>query len=302
MKPLEINEFKGYKTVNYNEKLKVNRAFFSSVKDFNGKLSESHFSLKFPITGVENYSVDNKRYKLDKLSYIVTNASQHITADVKSKNPVLGICIGFSEEFMFNLAGSYNQKLEEGLENPFNNKTPISFITKKSRICNDKLSSIVSAIKNDVLCNNIKDNYEEEQFYITLGELLIEQQQKIYSDIKRLPQAKFSTREEIYRRVSVINDFICDNYKNDISIEQLSRLSALSKYHAIRCYQKINKISPYQKIQKLRLEEAKQLILSGMSVAEAANEVNFTDYRTLSKLFKKHYGLTPSELKNIHKQ
>jgi len=228
---------------------------------------------------------------------LITNVSQEIEAYVKSEREVVGLCIGFNEDYISSLAGSLTQKLEKGIDNPFDKTKKISFITKRNTLQNDSLSYFLSKIKKDVIENRIADYYEKEQFYITLGELLISNQLEIYSDIDRLPQAKLSTREEIYFRVCLMNDYIHDNYKNNITLDRLSEISYLSKYHAIRCYQKINKISPYQKIQILRLNDAKQLIKSGMSISDAANETNFTDHRALSKQFKKHFNITPTEFK-----
>ena len=145
--------------------------------------------------------------------------------------------------------------------------------------------------------NNNLDYYNEEEFYLSLAELLINLQLDIYSQVNKLQYVKLSTREEIYHRVTVMNDYIEANYKTDITIDQLSQLSCLSKYHAIRSYQKIFGITPYQKIQALRLSEAKQLILKGMPIKQVALETNFPDYRALSKQFKKHFYTTPTQFK-----
>ena len=301
MKPLIINEFKGPETVKTNNTLSVNTVLFSKVKAFEGTLSKPHFSLKLPISGVENYVVNNKKYQVDNTSYLITNADKEIEAFVKSDNAVSGLCILFSKTYISNLVGSISQKIDKGIDNPFNAKTPVNFITNKNRIKSDNLGRVLNKVKQDLLENKIRDHYEEEQFYLSLGELLINNQFKIYSDIKRLPYVKMSTKEEVYRRVRKMNHYIQDNYKTNINIEELSQISCLSKFHAIRCYQYIYGISPYQKIQKLRLEDAKQLINLGMPIKDVANETNFTDHRALSKQFKRHFNMTPTEfrLKNL---
>ena len=94
-----------------------------------------------------------------------------------------------------------------------------------------------------------------------------------------------------------MDDYIHDNYKKDITLDKLSQISLLSKYHALRCYQKINNITPYKKILMLRLEEAKQLIKKGMSIRDVAYETNFADYRAFSKKFKMYFKMTPSQYK-----
>ncbi len=296
MKPLIINEFKGSKTVKSNKSLNSNVAFYSKLKDFQGKLSHSHYAIKLPVSGIEHYIVNNRKYQIDHNSYLVSNAGQEIEAYVKSENIVLGICIGISKDYISDLAGSLGQKLEQGIDNPFDANDPINFILKKNKLNGDEVSLALQKIKVNLLENKL-DQYENEQFYIALGELLISKELKIRSNIERLPHIKASSKQEIYRRISLMNDYIHDNYKNDITLDELSQISLLSKYHALRCYQKINNITPYRKILMLRLEEAKQLIKNGKSISEVAYETNFADYRAFSKKFKLYFNMTPSQYK-----
>jgi len=296
MKPLIINDFKGTKTVKSNKGLNTNATFLSRLRDFQGKLSHSHYAIKFPVSGVEAYIVDNKAYHIDPKSYFVVNAGLEIEADIKSKNDVVGICVGFTKTYISDLAGSIQQQLEDGIDNPFATKNPINFILKKRRLNDDTLSQVLKKFKLDALENNL-DNYETEQFYISLAELLILQEMKINSQIERLPHIKFSNKQEIYRRICLMNDYIHDNYKNDITLNELSQIGSLSKFHALRCYKKINNITPYRKILMLRLQEAKQLIQKGRSISEVAYETNFPDHRAFSKLFKQTFQMTPSQYK-----
>lgn len=297
MNSLHINQFKGSEAVELNKTLTSNRIFYSKVNDFEGTLVPSHFSLKIPISGIEDYVVGGRKYQVDENSYLLTNIDQDIEAQVKSDKDVIGLCVGFSKAFMLNLEGSMHQNIGEGLDRPFDTNGAVNFITKKNRLNEDALSLALRKFKLDFIENRIHDSYEEEQFYLFLGELLIGHQLKIYSDIKRLPHAKMSTRQEVYRRVCLMNDYIHDNYKTHISLDKLSQVSSLSKFHAIRSYQMVYHISPYKQIQMLRLVEAKRLITLGESLKDVANETNFTDHRALSKLFKKYFNMTPTEFR-----
>ncbi len=300
MTPLIVNDFVGSKTVAENSTLKTNAVFFSRLNNFEGKLTNSHVALKVPLVGIENYYVNKAKYQLGNDSYMVTNVGHDIEGVVKGKDLILGLCILFQEDFIANLLGSMEQTLAQGVDSPFDTEKPITFITQKQRLNNDPLSIILHKIKDDLLSNKLEEKYTIEQFYLTLGECLIQNQFSIYSNINKLPQSKLSTRSEIYRRVNIMDDFIHSNYKQDITLDQLSLISCLSKYHAIRSYQKINNISPYQKIQDLRLEEAKRLLKEGLNISEVADKVNFSDHRALSKSFKKRYKLTPTEYRQVN--
>lgn len=296
MKTFEVNPFNGQKTVEKNKKLVKNAAFYSKFKNFEGKLSSSHHVVKFPITGVETYYINNEKIQVDNNSYLITNPKTDIEVQVKSHSEVIGICIGFTSNYLNNLAYSVQQKLNLSLDNPFiNNTDNIRFFTKKNRLFDNKFCNILQHIKQELLNKTITNRYQEDEFYLGFGEALIEHELAIHAKISQLPHSKQSTREEIYRRIDVMNQYIHDNFIESISIEELSQISCLSKYHAIRCYQKIEGISPYQKIIALRLQKAIQLLAKGFSISEASDSCGFTDYRAFSKLFKKQLGLSPSK-------
>ncbi|WP_299272590.1 AraC family transcriptional regulator [uncultured Psychroserpens sp.] len=295
MKSLQINKFKGQETVRENKTLETNAAFYSKVNHFEGKLSSSHYVVKFPMTGLETYYTINKKIQVDNLSYLITNPHVEIEAVVKSKTPVIGICIGFTDEFLNSLATSIGQKMKLCLDNPFvNNESNLDFFTQKNRINNSKFGHTLQNIKYHLLNGTISEIYNEEQFYLTFGELLIENELNIHSKISQLPHSKLSTREEIYRRVDLMNHYIHDNFTEHISLENLSQIACLSKYHSLRCYQGIMNTTPYKKIIELRLKKAKELLSKGHCINLVADLCGFTDYRAFSKVFKKYYGLLPS--------
>lgn len=296
MRSISIQKFTGESTVKSNKSLKTNAIFISKVNDFDSQLSSSHYAVKFPLKGIENYKIQNKEYSINNKNYLLANPGEEIYGFVKSNTPVIGVCIGFTNEFILKLSASIEQKLEGILDDPFYKKTSIEFISKKNRILSDQFSLTLQKVKHDILKNQL-DKYNTDQFYISIAEALLKKEAQVFSNIESLPHIKASSKEEIYRRVCIMEDFIHSNYKNDITLDEIALVSSLSKYHALRCYNAIKKITPYQQILKLRLEESKRLIETGMSISDVAYEVNFSDYRSFSKKFKLYFGMTPSQFK-----
>ena len=294
MKPLVINPFEGQKTVKSNKTLIHNAAFYSKVRHFEGKLSSSHYVIKFPVSGTENYVINGKKYDVKNNSYIITNPGQEVEAFVKSNKDVIGVCVGFTKHYISKLSGALQQNTLSLLDDPNNTSNTINFLTKKYRLNDDKLSFFLGSIKNKLLDETISDSFEEENFYLSLGEAIIENQLSIHSKIHSLPQAKKTTKLELFRRIDMMDQYINDNFTEYITIDDLSKVACLSKYHAIRCYQKIEGISPYQKITTLRIKKAKILLNKGYAITETANMCGFTDYRTFSRIFKKYAGCLPS--------
>jgi len=181
MKSLQIQAFQGSETVSSNKKLQSNAVFLSKVKEFEGPLSKSHYAIKFPIHGNENYILNGKKFFINPSQYLMTNAGQEMEGYVKSETPVIGICVLFSKKHISNVLAAMTRTYEKELVNPFDTHDEAHFISKTKHLYQDKLSTIINGIKNAVATGTSEDQYEEESFSLTLSELLINEQFQVYS-------------------------------------------------------------------------------------------------------------------------
>lgn len=270
---------------------------YSEFNFLEASLNPYIYSVKLPINGSEEYLVDDRKFVIDSNSFLVTNPGEDTEAHIKSKQLVRGICIGLTETFITELAGSINNQPSSILEQYQSDKQGIRFLEHRYRIDQSTLSRFLNRLKYYWEGGIFNQVYQEEEFYFDLGELLIRQQMKVYTAMASLDRTKRATREELYRRIDIMDQMIHDCYLNELNIGELARRACLSKYHAIRTYQRIKGISPYQKILCLRLKEARRLILQGYKLSEIAIRTNFSDRRALSRAFKKRYGYLPSKLR-----
>ena len=71
----------------------------------------------------------------------------------------------------------------------------------------------------------------------------------------------------------------------------------MSPYHFHRIFQKTFNISPYHYSLKVRLNHAATLMAhQKYSITEAAMATGFSDISSFSKTYKKHFGVSPSQL------
>jgi AraC family transcriptional regulator len=140
-----------------------------------------------------------------------------------------------------------------------------------------------------------RERVDFDTFFIAMAERLVESQHQTQHLIDSLSNEKASTREELYRRISLARTFIDDNYLREINLDQLAEVAMTSKYHFLRCFKEIYRCSPYQYVLQKRLQHGAQMLLnSGASLSEVALETGFTDRRAFNKAFKKAYGSLPS--------
>jgi AraC-like DNA-binding protein len=82
-------------------------------------------------------------------------------------------------------------------------------------------------------------------------------------------------------------------YARNVSLEDLSEVSGLSRYHLIRVFRKAVGLPPHAYLTRVRLERAKELLAAGTPVGEVAVRVGFADQSHLTRRFKGAFGITP---------
>lgn len=94
-------------------------------------------------------------------------------------------------------------------------------------------------------------------------------------------------------------EFIELNFKDRITVEQLSGLLALSRRSLERRFKKATSNTVSEYIQRVKIEAAKkQLEASGKNISEVMYEVGYTDQKAFRASFKTVTGLSPNEYKN----
>ncbi len=89
--------------------------------------------------------------------------------------------------------------------------------------------------------------------------------------------------------------YINENLSGDLTIENLSAVFFISKYHMMRKFKEETGYSMHQYILEKRILAARNLILTGMPATIASIECGFKDYSTFSRAYKKLLGKLPSD-------
>lgn len=96
-------------------------------------------------------------------------------------------------------------------------------------------------------------------------------------------------------------EFIKQNYKHEITIEQVAKYAGVSTNYFQATFKKSMGITPNNYITKLRLEQAEQLlIMTALNIGDVGFECGFLDNVYFSYVFKKHYKLTPNEFRKLY--
>jgi AraC-like DNA-binding protein len=100
--------------------------------------------------------------------------------------------------------------------------------------------------------------------------------------------------------VNKIIHYIHNNYNNEITLEELSRISHVSPFHLIRQFKKKTGLSPIQYLIHYRLEVSKQFLINTDENIESISElVGYQSVTYFQNIFKKIVGIPPGEFRSL---
>ncbi len=85
------------------------------------------------------------------------------------------------------------------------------------------------------------------------------------------------------------------NLTKKVSLDTLSEVAHLSRYHLLRVFQDATGLPPHAYQNQLRVDLGKKLLADGMAISRAAVEAGFVDQSHFSRVFKQYTGATPRQ-------
>lgn len=107
---------------------------------------------------------------------------------------------------------------------------------------------------------------------------------------------KKNTEHQLYRQ---LEEYIEENLEKDLSLEKLSNIFYTSKYHIAHIFKDNIGLSIHQYITKKRLNLCKEAISGGTSITDAYHRFGFGDYSSFFRAFKKEYGISPKDYRDM---
>jgi AraC family transcriptional regulator, transcriptional activator of the genes for pyochelin and ferripyochelin receptors len=128
-------------------------------------------------------------------------------------------------------------------------------------------------------------------------ELFALQLEQLNSDISDKEKWSLADRE----RLKAVHDFVIQSYLEPLTLTSLCYKFGLNEFKLKKGYKRFFGTTVFGHILKLRMEAARQLLVSGeMTVSEVAYAIGYSNVSSFSEAFKKHYGYLPRSIRNIH--
>ena len=249
------------------------------------------FSLFGNLKGTSFVKVDNRKVKVTDDHFFITNSGQNYSLEVDEKSATETFNIHFGDQFADHLIQSQSASIENIMENEFERERLFSFhnrMIRRTKKVNDVLLSLQLN----------KDELKESELLTQLFLELFHEELKLNKSVKSLPSIKQSTREELIKRILLSTDYIHEFYDQQLSLDELSAVSCLSKFHFLRLFKIAMGQTPHQFITQVRIEKSKELLTnSQQEIKQIADRVGFIDSSSFSRAFYQNVGAYPSQFR-----
>jgi len=237
----------------------------------------------------------DKRQVVNDDSFIITNPSDGWEFLNKNEGIIDVLSLVLSEKLQqeFNTYQSLSRNAL--LDNPFylsNNE--FRFIENAFNAQHYPSGQILKNIYN----SSLKQEFElldAEELTLLAVDALHKDQTRAYKYADHIVAKKQTTKLETLKRLLVAREYIHDNLDRKITIDELAKVTCLSKFHLYDSFKAVYRKTPHQYTNNIKILKAKELLTNNRhSVSEVSTLVGFNDIHSFSKIFKKKCGVAPT--------
>lgn len=126
---------------------------------------------------------------------------------------------------------------------------------------------------------------------------------RLAGELLRLYEALFSGSTGTgNRHVRQVKNYIRLSYMHPIRIEKIARQMNLDRRYLSRLFKSQTGLSIQAYLLQVRMAEADKYLLQGYSVREAATMAGYEDISNFSKLYTRHFGISPAQRRKTSQQ
>ncbi|MDC2866464.1 helix-turn-helix domain-containing protein [Bacillus sp. BP-3] len=255
-----------------------------------GQLSIKTFS-----NGKAHYRTSKGFFAVEESRYLLLNKGSY-TISIDENKEVESFCIFFKDGFAEGILNSLRESNNRLLSDPFKNRNDIEFFEKTYDTSKTLLYQITKFKENLPILENDPVGYEE-QFH-KLIQIILFEHFDAWKEVESLRAVRNSTREELYRRISIAHEYIRAYYDRPIKLNEIAQIACLSPNHLLRTYSQIYRKTPHQHISEFRVRKAKKLLTQlDFNMTDITFELGLQNPVSFSKMFKQHVGISPIEFR-----
>jgi AraC-like DNA-binding protein len=115
---------------------------------------------------------------------------------------------------------------------------------------------------------------------------------------QKVPARRPATRRLLLARLQRAREMIEDHQGRPPPLEELARVSCLSKFHLLRLFKATFDVPPLQYADRCRVERSKNLLRhTGLSIGQVAERLGYESQSAFGKMFRRYVGVTPRDFR-----
>jgi AraC family transcriptional regulator len=258
---------------------------------------EGWLSIKSVLTGSVTWETAGRKFVLHENTFLILNDRQPYTMTIESAQNATTFCLFFERGFVEDVYRGMAMPDDVLLDAPQSGRAGALNFHEKIESNPGPLFNKIKSIRRKFLSTD-PANHEYEDDFFALARAIVRERQQGKAAPAKLPAARASTREELYKRLLRGRDCLLSSQNQRVRLQEASRAACLSPFHFHRSFSRLFGETPHAYLTRHRLDRAAYLLRkSNLSVTEICLETGFESLGSFSSLFSRHFGKSPRDFR-----
>jgi AraC-like DNA-binding protein len=264
----------------------------SRVMAYSGEVAVPALALKFVLKGREHYHLNGRDFAVQSGQFLLANNRQTEEVAVTVNEEAVGVCIDFSEAWVLQMAALAG--MEEEAERLLARQETSLF---GARLFG--LDAWLHQANQTYFSKPKLQPADHARQMWTLGVQLIPDLLQWQRHFAATGGSCLATREARLKVIWQAKRLLDQQPQHAWKLESLAKEAGMSKFHLLRQFKQVFGLPPHQYLLQKRLHWAKSQLSGSQALSELALEAGFADLAAFSKAFKKQFGESPSQLRQL---
>ncbi|MBC7948276.1 MAG: AraC family transcriptional regulator [Chitinophagaceae bacterium] len=251
--------------------LNIDFASYNLVRHSFSRHFHDHYVVEFVLSGIDNFYCSGRNYTAYNDQLVLINPGEVHTGSTLADMPLRYLSLYPDQDAIDRIASLLHLPIAH------------DFHFRDHVVHQPGLSA--KFLRLFVTLETKGDPLEQEEIFFDCMNSLLQSTSRINKVPKEAPGSD--------TRVNRLIEFIRANFRDEISLQQMSELVNLNAFHLVRLFKKKVGVSPYDYLLILRAEYAKKLLRQGYKVHDAASLAGFYDTSHLNRSLRKIAATSP---------